>query len=229
MVAGDGRQALDRLEAGGFDLVLMDVQMPVMDGLEATAALRAREAETGGHLPVIALTANAMKGDRERLPPGRLRRLRDQADPMAPTGGGHRGAAPGSSSRAKPPPGRLRPCPALERLGGDLALLEEIAEIFIDDGPRQLVEVADAIARGDAKALRIAAHTLKGSAANFAWDPVVDVASRLERMGSLGDLSGSSEAHSELRGVLGHFLAALGQYLGRSGESSQFAGVADGR
>jgi PAS domain S-box-containing protein len=65
-VAASGREALARVEKGAFDLVLMDVQMPEMDGLEATAAIRQREAATGRHLPILALTAHAMKGDRER-------------------------------------------------------------------------------------------------------------------------------------------------------------------
>ena len=66
VVANDGREALDILERESFDLVLMDVQMPRMDGFEATAAIRAREAGTGRHIPIIAMTAHAMKGDRER-------------------------------------------------------------------------------------------------------------------------------------------------------------------
>jgi CheY-like chemotaxis protein len=65
-VAGDGQTALEVLRDGAFDLVLMDVEMPNLDGLEATAAIRQRERDGGGHVPVIAMTAHAMKGDRER-------------------------------------------------------------------------------------------------------------------------------------------------------------------
>jgi CheY-like chemotaxis protein len=65
-VASNGRQALDRWTAQPFDLILMDVQMPEIDGLEATAVIRAREVKTGEHIPIIALTAHAMKGDQER-------------------------------------------------------------------------------------------------------------------------------------------------------------------
>ena len=66
VTAGNGRQALERLENESFDLVLMDVQMPEMDGFEATAAIRKKEEATGNHLPIVAMTAHAMEGDRER-------------------------------------------------------------------------------------------------------------------------------------------------------------------
>src|SRR4029079_15391766 len=66
VVASNGEEALKAIEQHAFDLLLMDVQMPVMDGFEATAAIRARERGSGSHLPIIAMTAYAMKGDRER-------------------------------------------------------------------------------------------------------------------------------------------------------------------
>jgi two-component system, sensor histidine kinase and response regulator len=66
VIAENGRIALDALDEADFDMVLMDVQMPEMDGLAATAAIRRREAGTGRRLPIVALTANALKGDRER-------------------------------------------------------------------------------------------------------------------------------------------------------------------
>ena len=65
-VVGDGRQAIETLQSQVFDMVLMDVQMPVMDGLKATAMIRREEADTGEHIPIIAMTAHAMKGDREK-------------------------------------------------------------------------------------------------------------------------------------------------------------------
>ena len=65
-IANDGREALDKIKNGPFDLVLMDVQMPELDGLEATGLIRQMEKTTGGHVPIIAMTAHALKGDRER-------------------------------------------------------------------------------------------------------------------------------------------------------------------
>jgi len=66
VVAGNGRETLAAFESGGFDLILMDLQMPEMDGFEATTAIRERERESGNRVPIVALTAHAMKGDREK-------------------------------------------------------------------------------------------------------------------------------------------------------------------
>ncbi len=85
-VVGDGRAAVEAWRDGAFDLILMDVQMPEMDGLAATRAIRAEEQRSGGHVPIIAMTAHAMKGDRERCLDGRHGWVRCQADP-------HRGSA----------------------------------------------------------------------------------------------------------------------------------------
>jgi CheY-like chemotaxis protein len=84
VVAPDGRAAVAAFETGSFDLVLMDVQMPVMDGLTATAAIRSLEAERGGHVPIVAMTAHAMTGDRERcLEAGMDEYVSKPIEPMA--------------------------------------------------------------------------------------------------------------------------------------------------
>ena len=120
-VVRSGRAALDALAAGPYDMVLMDVQMPEMDGFEATAAIRARERGTGKHLPLVALTAHAMRGDRERClqagfdgyvsKPVRFQDLFDTIDELAPPAAA---AAPGDAAhpqaaRAAPP----KPAPAV--------------------------------------------------------------------------------------------------------------------
>ena len=88
VVVGDGNKAIAALEDGRFDVVLMDVQMPEMDGFEAVRIIRERETTTKSHLPIIALTAHAMQGDRERCLRAGLRRLSGQADPPARPRGG---------------------------------------------------------------------------------------------------------------------------------------------
>ncbi len=172
-VADNGIDALERAMHGGFDLVLMDVQMPGMDGLTATRHLRQWEAAHGGHLPIIAMTARAMQGDRERcleagmddylskpIDSERLRHLVGQFNAEAD--------GPALAWRG-----------ALLRLDGDAALLLELGAIFLDDGPHLLQTLFDALDARDLQASQRAVHSLKGVLVNFGALRAVAAADRM--------------------------------------------------
>ena len=200
-VVDNGRLALEALESGAFDLVLMDVQMPEMGGFEALEGIRTGERSRGGHLPIVALTAHAMAGDRERcLEAGFDDYLAKPihatalAEALARVMGDDQGA-PTADGPKKPEVRRDFDREAsLKALNGDDRLLDEILGLYLDDGPRLLAEVGEAVDRGDAGALKRLGHTLAGSAGHFAADGVVDAARRLEAIGKAGDLSGADQA-----------------------------------
>jgi signal transduction histidine kinase/DNA-binding response OmpR family regulator len=159
-VAGSGQEALAAIEEHPFDLVFMDVQMPDMDGLEATAHIRAREKETGRRLPVVAMTARAMAGDRERcLAAGMdgyvMKPIRDEDLRQA------------IRSITPPAPPAFDPTAALERVGGDKDVLASLVQLFRTDSARLLPEIRAAVEEGDATRLNRAAHTLKGMVGFF--------------------------------------------------------------
>jgi signal transduction histidine kinase/CheY-like chemotaxis protein/HPt (histidine-containing phosphotransfer) domain-containing protein len=200
-IVGNGREALDAMERESFDAVLMDVQMPEMGGLEATVAIRERERQTGQHVPIIAMTAHAMKGDRERClsagmdeyltKPLDSRGLCSIVESMAD--GGHADAEP------KPEPAVEVSWRVLARVGGDRGLLAEISRLFIDDAPLHLRRIRDALDASDADSLRRVSHALKGAAANFEAVAVVECARTLEQMGRCGDLSNGEAAWASIR------------------------------
>jgi signal transduction histidine kinase/CheY-like chemotaxis protein len=220
-VAGNGKEALAALDREPFDLVLMDVQMPEMDGLQATAELRRQERATGAHVPVIALTAHAMKGDQERclaagmdgyvtkpIQPAELWRAVEELVPGA-------GAAAAAPACTTPPGEGERPVfdreAVLKRVGGSVKLLQEIVGLFLGECPRLLREVREAVDRGDAARLQRAAHTLKGTVSNFMAPAVVDAAVRLESMGRSGQLAGSEDVCRTLEGEVGRLERALAE------------------
>ena len=208
LVVDNGKQALEALEKGSYDLVLMDLQMPEMGGMEATACIRLREHETGGHLPIIALTAHAMKGDRERClahgfdgyvpKPIRTDDLLKAIDALIPPRVKSEPEPITVSPPEEAPEETLDNDLAMASVGGDRELLREIATLFLDDWERLVGEIEDAVASRNATRLRQSAHRLKGSIGHFGAPAVMAQARRLEHMGQTGDLKESEGALESL-------------------------------
>ena len=192
----NGREAVSAVRSAKFDLVAMDVQMPEMDGLEATAAIRSWERTTGTHIPIIAMTAHAMKGDRERCldsgmdgytsKPIRLKELAQVISELAPTTSTR--APTSKHDRARTV---IDHAALLEGFDGSRSLLKKVARLFLTDYPQRVEEIKQSIRRGDADAMARAAHTLKGSVGNFAAKEAFAIAQRLENMGRDGQLDGA--------------------------------------
>jgi CheY-like chemotaxis protein/HPt (histidine-containing phosphotransfer) domain-containing protein len=215
MVAEDGRAALAAIDRELFDVVLMDVQMPEMDGLEATAAIRAREQATGAHLQVVAMTAHAMKGDEERCldagmdgyvsKPISAERLFEAIDRVLSS----RDTVQQDPSDSAESDGGIDRAALLRSVDGDLELLRELTTCFLADCPRRVADITSAVARRDGTALEHAAHALKGSAANLAAPTVFRLAQDLERMGRLGDWTDSQTASAALEKEMNCLKSAL--------------------
>jgi two-component system sensor histidine kinase/response regulator len=190
-VANNGLEALAALESRTFDMMLMDVQMPEMSGLEATAEIRRRERQRGGHLRIVAMTAHAMNGDRERcLAAGMDGYLTKPIDPAMLYATVELEAASGALPRGSaPPPTLLKSTPvdrdlALQRLDGDEGLFSEVIQLFLEDCPARLAAIKAALDRGDADAIRVTAHGLKGAAGNLSATGLFEAANTLERLGA---------------------------------------------
>jgi CheY-like chemotaxis protein len=212
VVATTGREALEVLREQAFDVVLMDVQMPDLGGLEAAAALRAAERGTGRHLPVVALTAHAMKGDRERcLAAGMDDYL---AKPIKPQELGDVLARHFPPDAPPPAEGEaeaevLDEAAFLAGVGADREFLPELVDLFLAQTPRLLQQARDAIDGRDAALLRRAAHTLKGSLSVFCAHPAVAAAERLELSAHAEAWDGVEGDYAALRLELSRLAAAL--------------------
>jgi two-component system sensor histidine kinase/response regulator len=197
-IAGNGQEAIDKLTQGSFNVVLMDVQMPVMDGLEATAVIREREKESGGHIPIIAMTAAAMKGDRERCLAGGMdayvskpidpdELFKTIVDQVAEKSASTKNGATGTKGVPTDCAGQREPVvdfeAASQQIAGGVDEVRTLAEIFLRECQQLTGEIREGISSGDAKTLRRAAHTLKSSAEIFAAGQLASIARELEQFG----------------------------------------------
>ena len=205
-IARTGREALAAVECAELDVIFMDVQMPEMNGFEATAAIRERELSTGAHIPIIAMTAYAITGDKERClaagmdayisKPIRARELFETL---------YRAVETGEAKRLAGVDGAV----AIDCFEGDQELVHQIAQLFLDDYPARMTEIAEAVAQRDSGRLERAAHALRGSAANFNAQQAVDAVRALEIMGISDDLTGAEEALVVLRQEMMRLCASL--------------------
>ena len=208
-VANNGKEALELHARNRYDLVLMDVQMPIMGGFDATAQIRQREAAGATHTPIVAMTAHAMKGDRERcLAAGMDGYLSKpvHAPDLVEVLIQHTGRG----DPAPPPPSEPTSIsgPVFERqkvlfnLGGDEELLEQLIGMFIEDEPRLFADIEAAVVEGDAEALHNAAHALKGAVSNFCAGRAQTGAAQLERIGREKRMADAPQALEALRAEL---------------------------
>ena len=211
-VVVNGKLALEALESRAFDVILMDLQMPEMDGFEATAAIRKGEAVTGTRIPIIALTAHAMKDDRERClgagmdgyisKPVQAEELLKITEALAADAGP-------IESMGEPAHTIMDRNLALARVDGDEALLADLAKLFCEESPKMMAAVQQAIAAKDAERLERAAHSLKGAVATLAAQKAFDAALRLERLGRAGDLSEAERAYEALESQIERLRSVL--------------------
>ena len=213
VLARDGREALACYKANRFDVVLMDVQMPEMDGIQATAAIRSVEGQSGVHTPIIGVTAHAMKGDQERCfaagmdgyvaKPIRAESLFRTIEAVV------RGCSTGDAEDDSSAAGVLDRDRLFNLVGGDGNLVAELAQLFLEDGPRRLADIKNALETEDHDALRMAAHTLKGSAGSICGRRTADAARQVEQLAEAKDVSGARHAFAALRREVTELLEAL--------------------
>jgi two-component system sensor histidine kinase/response regulator len=198
-VTSNGRQALEAIERDTFDVALMDLQMPEMGGFEAAAAIRFRERQTGGHLRIIAMTAHAMSGDRQRcLVAGMDDYLAKPIDRhMLFAVVEQEGAVPADVSDA-PPPNVFNPVDLLARLGGDEQLFARVVDLFLEDCPARLTAVKEAVDARSPERIRTEAHALKGAAANLSVSELVEALRMLEQIGAEGRVEAAGAAWEQL-------------------------------
>jgi signal transduction histidine kinase/CheY-like chemotaxis protein/HPt (histidine-containing phosphotransfer) domain-containing protein len=207
VVANNGRQAIDKINEQAFDIVFMDVQMPEMDGVTATGEIRRSEKTTGKHIPIVAMTAHAMKGDKEKCLEAGMDdyvskpiRRKDLAEVVArivvrfltkaPTNG--QSAAASATDAYEGDQMILDEEALLEECDNDKGMLRRMVEIFDRDARDRLPRLREAVKTGAAVTVKEEAHALKGGIGTFYATAAYDTAYDLEKMGGDGNLTSAA-------------------------------------
>ena len=225
-LAANGQEAVEMASRERYDLVLMDVQMPVMDGFQATAAIRAEDERRGRRTPIMAMTARAMRGDRQRCldagmdgylaKPINAQRLLDALAGVAAAMGrglpAHREAKVDSPSGSAATSEVWDVAAALSRLNDDRELLGELIGFYLEDGPKLLAEIRSGLAAKDAPRTCRAAHSLKGLSASFDAPRVVTLAAGIEKSAAADNLAEAAAPLAALSREVERLSVALGKY-----------------
>ncbi|HZP83499.1 MAG TPA: response regulator, partial [Chthonomonadaceae bacterium] len=208
-LACNGREALEALAHRSYDVVLMDVQMPEMDGYEATAAIRRQEAGTGKHQPIIALTAHAMQGDKDRCLAAGMdayvtKPIRPQILQEAIQRCTQQTGRPQAAARVPEPAETRAENPALDwehlraSCGDQEAFVQTVLSEFLRITPELIGQIGSALAARDSDQTYKRAHTLKGSSLSLGANALAEVARELEMRGRQGQLEGAEALFASL-------------------------------
>jgi len=227
-VANNGHEALAALERHSFDLLLLDIQMPHMDGLQVATEWRRRESQAGGHMPIIAMTAHAMAGDRDAClaagmdayvsKPIRARVLLETIAAVVSV------PAPAPAPEPQLPAdaavaGTVDWAVAKAAVHGDEQLLGDVCRALLEESPRLLAALRQSIAAGSAESLRRAAHTLKSAVGYFGAQEAFDLAYQIERQALTAECQVSAATLTELEQCIERVLAEVARYA-RSGQEN---------
>jgi two-component system, sensor histidine kinase and response regulator len=212
---GTGREALDMLARKRFDVMLLDIQMPDMDGWETARTIRAAELQDHHHLPIVAMTAYAMPGDRERCEragmdgyvskPVNADVLFQQVRAAVGRQSPEREEGRNETSRES----AFNRVEALERLGGDTELLREVIALFLKNAPLHAESLRQSLATADSERLKMSTHSFKGSSGYLTAGRLRDLTEELEKQVETGNLAAANQTLIQWESELSEFMHLL--------------------